>query len=76
MHVYTHFLSQELITAHVESTGSEKGKAILGDWANALGKFWQLVPPSEASTPEASKVAEEESVVTNTTVVSGVSSSS
>lgn len=59
----------------MEATGSEKGKAILADWSNALGKFWQLVPPSEASTPEASKVAEEETAVSNTTVVSGVSSS-
>ena len=58
--------------AHVETTGSQKGAAILADWPASLGKFWQLVPPSEASTPEASKVAEEETAVNTTTVVSGV----
>eukprot|EP00898_Chlorokybus_atmophyticus_P004776 jgi/Chlat1/529/Chrsp103S01113 len=45
---------QRLIQAHVDKTGSAKGQAILADWANYLPKFWQLVPPSEAHTPEAS----------------------
>ncbi|GAB4817932.1 hypothetical protein N2152v2_004978, partial [Parachlorella kessleri] len=49
-----------LISAHVEKTGSPKGKALLGDWQAAVGKFWQLVPPSEQNTPEASKLAEEQ----------------
>jgi glutamate synthase (ferredoxin) len=48
-----------LIEAHVERTGSAKGKAILADWSNALPKFWQLVPPSEANSPQASKAADE-----------------
>ena len=34
------------------------GSEILGDWSSAVGKFWQLVPPSEESTPEASPDAE------------------
>lgn len=48
-----------LIEAHVERTGSAKGKAILADWTNAVQRFWQLVPPSEANSPQASKTAEE-----------------
>lgn len=39
--------------------GSAKGQAILADWSNALQKFWQLVPPSESNTPQASKAAED-----------------
>lgn len=45
---------QEMITKHVEKTGSPKGKAILQDWEQYLGQFWQVVPPSEADRPEAS----------------------
>ncbi len=44
---------KSLITDHVEKTGSPKGKQILANWAEYLGKFWQAVPPSEASSPEA-----------------------
>ena len=43
-----------LIEMHVEATGSPKGKRILAAWDEYKGKFWQLVPPSEAATPEAS----------------------
>ena len=43
-----------LVQAHVDATGSSKGSALLQDWSNQLPKFWQLVPPSEAGTPEAS----------------------
>ena len=39
---------KEMITAHVEKTGSKKGQALLADWDNYVGKFWQVVPPSEA----------------------------
>jgi glutamate synthase (ferredoxin) len=46
-----------LIEAHVAATGSPKGKRILASWAEYLPKFWQLVPPSEASSPEASNKA-------------------
>ena len=44
---------QEMIQQHVAKTGSAKGKAILQDWDNYLGQFWQVVPPSEADSPEA-----------------------
>lgn len=43
---------RELLEAHVEYTDSSKAKTILSDWKTNLGKFWQLVPPSEAGTPE------------------------
>ena len=36
------------------ATGSVKAARILKDWSTYLPKFWQLVPPSEAYTPEAS----------------------
>ncbi|MEO0946933.1 MAG: glutamate synthase large subunit [Cyanobacteria bacterium J06641_5] len=45
---------KELVAAHAERTASAKSKAILANWDNYLGKFWQVVPPSEADTPEAS----------------------
>ncbi|MGB3492375.1 MAG: glutamate synthase-related protein [Elainellaceae cyanobacterium] len=41
-----------LIETHLDRTGSAKAKAILEDWSNYLPKFWQVVPPSEADTPE------------------------
>lgn len=37
-----------------EKTGSGKGAAILNEWDKYLPLFWQLVPPSEEDTPEAS----------------------
>ena len=43
----------ELIQAHAERTGSPKAKAILAQWPDSLSQFWQVVPPSEANTPEA-----------------------
>ncbi|CAN1259861.1 Ferredoxin-dependent glutamate synthase, chloroplastic [Linum perenne] len=45
---------KSLIEAHVEKTGSGKGAAILKEWDRFLPLFWQLVPPSEEDTPEAS----------------------
>ena len=45
---------KEAIAKHVEKTNSPKGKAILQNWQEYLGKFWQVVPPSEADSPEAS----------------------
>jgi glutamate synthase (ferredoxin) len=44
---------QEMIEQHVAKTGSAKGQAILKDWDRYLGQFWQVVPPSEADSPEA-----------------------
>ena len=46
-------LLKEMISSHVERTGSAKGQAILDNFAEELPRFWQLVPPSEANTPEA-----------------------
>ncbi len=50
---------QSIITAHVEKTGSEKAQDILDNWDSYLGKFWQVVPPSEADSAVASAVVEE-----------------
>jgi glutamate synthase (ferredoxin) len=44
---------KDLIIAHVEKTGSPKGKLILDNWEQYLPKFWQVVPPSEAESAEA-----------------------
>lgn len=45
---------KSLIEEHVEVTGSTLGKEVLAKWAEYLPRFYQLVPPSEANTPEAS----------------------
>lgn len=49
---------RSLIQAHVDKTGSAKGKAILADWEASLQKFWQLVPPAEKNTPEVNPALE------------------
>lgn len=49
-----------LVERHAELTGSAAARDLLADWEAALPRFWQLVPPSEANTPEASEGAEEE----------------
>ncbi|CAG9463312.1 unnamed protein product [Pedinophyceae sp. YPF-701] len=41
-----------LLEEHKQRTGSAKAAAILDNWDAEKGKFWQLVPPSEAATPE------------------------
>ncbi|MFB2967819.1 glutamate synthase-related protein [Aerosakkonema sp. BLCC-F183] len=43
---------QELIQAHADRTGSQKAMTILENWTEYLPKFWQVVPPSEADSPE------------------------
>ncbi|MBU7581599.1 MAG: glutamate synthase subunit alpha [Nostoc sp. TH1S01] len=48
---------QDLIRTHAERTGSPKAKAILQNWQEFVSKFWQLVPPSEADSPEANPQA-------------------
>jgi glutamate synthase (ferredoxin) len=48
----------ELIKAHSERTGSPKAQKILQNWTEFLPKFWQLVPPSEAESPEANPEVE------------------
>ncbi len=44
---------KDLVAAHSAKTGSQKAQEILSRWTECLPKFWQLVPPSEAETPEA-----------------------
>jgi len=44
---------KELIQLTSDRTGSPKAKNILENWSTYLPKFWQLVPPSEANSPEA-----------------------
>ncbi|MEA5582302.1 glutamate synthase-related protein [Nodularia harveyana UHCC-0300] len=48
---------QELIKTHGDRTGSPKAKMILQNWSEYLPKFWQVVPPSEADSPEANSQA-------------------
>jgi len=45
-----------LIEEYEAATGSKKAATILASWDDYLPKFWQLVPPSEASSPEAADV--------------------
>jgi glutamate synthase (ferredoxin) len=52
-----------MITAHAERTGSPKAAQILADWETYLPQFWQVVPPSEADTPEANPDAATEDKV-------------
>ncbi|KAL2642870.1 hypothetical protein R1flu_010457 [Riccia fluitans] len=47
-------LLRRLIQSHVDKTGSARGKLVLENWEKYLPMFWQLVPPSEEDTPEAS----------------------
>lgn len=49
-----------LIEAHLDRTGSPKAAVILANWSEYLPKFWQVVPPSEADSPEASDRSLEE----------------
>jgi len=42
-----------LIEAHAAHTGSAKTQRILANWQEYLPRFWQVVPPSEAETPQA-----------------------
>ncbi len=44
---------KDLIQAHAKRTGSPKAEMILANWSDYLPQFWQVVPPSEADTPEA-----------------------
>lgn len=43
---------KELISSHFDRTGSQKAQEILNHWETYLPKFWQVVPPSEANSPE------------------------
>ncbi|MBD1938063.1 glutamate synthase-related protein [Microcoleus sp. FACHB-68] len=53
---------KELIELHADRTGSQKAKTILENWSEYLPKFYQVVPPSEADSPEASAEAPTEKV--------------
>jgi glutamate synthase (ferredoxin) len=44
---------KELIQSSYEYTGSSRAKEILDNWSSYLPKFWQVVPPSEQNSPEA-----------------------
>ena len=44
---------RELIQAHAQRTNSPLAEQILENWSEYLPMFWQVVPPSEASSPEA-----------------------
>jgi glutamate synthase (ferredoxin) len=44
---------KELIQSSYVQTGSSRAKEILDDWSSYLPKFWQVVPPSEQNSPEA-----------------------
>jgi glutamate synthase (ferredoxin) len=54
----------DLIQAHAERTGSPKAKRILANWSESLPQFWQVVPPSEADSPEANPNTVEERELT------------
>lgn len=53
---------KELLEEYVSRTKSSTAKNILEGWETEKGKFWQLVPPSEKETPEASAAVVMESV--------------
>ncbi|MCC3499788.1 MAG: glutamate synthase subunit alpha [Microcoleus sp. PH2017_15_JOR_U_A] len=46
---------KELIEMQCDRTNSQKAAKILANWSEYLPKFWQVVPPSEANSPEASE---------------------
>ncbi|MEB3231683.1 MAG: glutamate synthase-related protein [Leptolyngbyaceae bacterium] len=55
-----------LIQAHADRTQSVKALDILANWETYLPQFWQVVPPSEAETPEVcDPVTESEKVLTS-----------
>ncbi|MEW5860975.1 MAG: glutamate synthase-related protein [Cyanobacteriota bacterium] len=56
---------KELIELHAERASSQKAKDILANWAEYLPKFWQVVPPSEADSPEANPEATPEKVLSS-----------
>jgi len=54
----------ELLVAHAERTGSAKAQRVLDHWPEYLEQFWQVVPPSEANSPEANPDVSTEKVLT------------
>lgn len=57
---------KDLIAAHFDRTGSLKAQRILENWSDYLPQFWQVVPPSEADSPETNPNATAEKVLTPT----------
>lgn len=41
---------KNIVERHFEKTGSEKAEAILDNWEEEVGKFWQVFPPSESTS--------------------------
>ncbi|MGF1538620.1 MAG: glutamate synthase-related protein [Elainellaceae cyanobacterium] len=56
---------KSLIEAHMEHTGSQKAQQILDRWDEMLPQFWQVVPPSEADSAEASADAVDDKLLTS-----------
>ncbi len=56
---------KSLIQAHYDRTQSQKARLILDDWATYLPQFWQVVPPSEAESPEVSGTPISEKVLSS-----------
>ncbi|MCS6812138.1 MAG: glutamate synthase large subunit [Cyanobacteria bacterium] len=54
-----------LIQAHYDRTRSRKAQTILANWATFLPQFWQVVPPSEADSPEVNANAVTEKVLSS-----------
>jgi glutamate synthase (ferredoxin) len=54
-----------LIATHAQATGSPKAQQILEHWSTYLPQFWQVVPPSEADSPEANPEVSAEKVLTS-----------
>jgi glutamate synthase (ferredoxin) len=50
----------DLIETHTLKTGSLKAQRVLDNWSEYLPQFWQVVPPSEADSPEANPEAQVE----------------
>merc|ERR1712194_641741 len=42
---------RNIVERHFEKTGSERAESILDNWEEEVEKFWQVYPPSEASSP-------------------------
>ena len=47
---------KELVQSSYDSTGSSRAKEILDNCSSYLPKFWQVVPPSEQNSPEATDI--------------------
>ena len=41
---------KNIVERHFEKTGSERAEAILDNWEEEVGKFWQVFPPSESTS--------------------------